>query len=68
MTGPRMIKSILKIRLTIEEYKFDNVNHLTISLGIGMAENSETLEKLVEKADKYLYIAKETGRNRVVSE
>jgi diguanylate cyclase (GGDEF)-like protein len=40
---------------------------LTASVGVaGMPENAESVEGLVEKADKALYDAKNQGRNRVV--
>ena len=42
--------------------------HVTISVGVAvMPDNSETTEGLIEYADKCLYIAKENGRNQVVS-
>lgn len=41
---------------------------LTISQGIAQWQEGMTLEALVEKADKQLYIAKENGRNRVCYE
>ena len=42
--------------------------HVTISVGVAaMPDNSDTTEGLIEYADKCLYIAKENGRNQVVS-
>ena len=61
-----------KIRKTICEHKFLNEGKLykvTVSLGVAsMDENTQNLEKskLIEFADKALYVAKKNGRNRVV--
>ena len=42
--------------------------HVTISLGVAtMPYDGETAQGLIEYADKCLYIAKENGRNQVVS-
>ncbi|MDR0641231.1 MAG: diguanylate cyclase [Treponema sp.] len=41
---------------------------MTLSTGIGsiMPTTEGDFMDLVQQADKYLYIAKETGRNRIV--
>lgn len=39
----------------------------TISIGIGYMDTRYTLEENIKVADKYLYEAKEKGRNRVIS-
>ena len=37
----------------------------TISLGLSIAKNDDTIEKLINRADKALYHVKNTGRNKV---
>jgi PleD family two-component response regulator len=38
---------------------------VTLSIGIAVGEEGETLDGLMERADKALYTAKRGGRNRV---
>jgi diguanylate cyclase (GGDEF)-like protein len=39
---------------------------VTISMGVAMAKSDESVNSLVERADRALYNAKENGRNQVV--
>ena len=55
-----------KIRETVDSHKFDYVDHKTASFGIAAFEPGMTTDSLFVKADKALYQAKETGRNKVV--
>ena len=41
---------------------------LTLSFGVSAFDVSKTIEENISTADEYLYMAKENGRNRVVSE
>ena len=56
-----------KLRLIVEScQKVDNVR-FTVSLGVStFIDSLDTLESLIKRADKALYEAKESGRNRVV--
>lgn len=40
---------------------------LTISIGLAQYRDNDTLERLTDRADKALYHAKQTGRNKVVA-
>ena len=55
-----------RLRNDIEKFKFKIAGHITSSFGV-TEFNAETdsVETLLERADKALYMAKEYGRNRV---
>lgn len=55
-----------KIRLVVENFKFEMIGVKTISLGISSLDQNDTVEILIKKADIALYKAKNTGRNKVV--
>jgi diguanylate cyclase (GGDEF)-like protein len=58
-----------KIRSAIEKINFNNnleIIDVTVSIGCSSINNTiTTLEELYQEADKKLYLAKESGRNRV---
>lgn len=54
-----------KLRLAIEQYEFNTINHATISVGVAQLQTLDTLSEWIEKADIALYQAKNEGRNRV---
>jgi len=60
-----------KLREKIEKYKFaitaKNNLAITISIGASSVKNVSTLDEAVSLADKNLYQAKESGRNKLVS-
>ncbi len=58
-----------EIRKTIESLVFEDVPDLKVTISIGVATNSKdsSFDVLVNSADKALYKAKESGRNRVVT-
>lgn len=60
-----------RMRIHMEKEPFYNEEsqpqgQLTISIGVSMFKGENTVEELIEKADKGLYKAKEMGRNRIV--
>ena len=62
-----------KVCLAVRNNKFTLANNekvnVTISVGVStVGINGEKPQEIIEFADKCLYIAKENGRNQVVSE
>jgi len=51
------------IRKNIEEYHFEEAGKVTSSFGVTLYIEGEEVIKTIERADKALYIAKESGRN-----
>lgn len=59
-----------RIRKAIEEFTFSYQNistKVTISAGISSSEEADSIEKLIEIADKRLYQSKADGRNRITA-
>ncbi len=55
-----------RLRNDIEKHNFQGVGKITSSFGVTEFNvETDSLEKLLERADKALYMAKEYGRNRV---
>ncbi len=46
----------------------DVLGQITVSIGVGEFEFGEPLSQLISRADKALYVAKRTGRNKVNSQ
>ncbi|XGA81373.1 diguanylate cyclase [Halomonas sp. CH40] len=54
-----------RVRKTIGSKAFAEVGPITISIGVAQWFPGETLSSLQARADRALYMAKETGRNKV---
>ena len=59
----RVREKIVNYDFKYNRFKFK----VTVSMGIASINEGDILEKLISLADKRLYIAKQTGRNRVIS-
>ena len=69
-TAPLEIANVIteKIRKSIEELDIDIVGKVTASFGIAEVKEGESMEDVVDRADKALYLAKGSGRNCVKTE
>ncbi len=54
-----------RIRKKVDEYNFNIVNHITISIGLVELKSNETIDNIIKRADILLYKSKENGRNIV---
>jgi diguanylate cyclase len=59
--------SISQLKLE-KKAKSESLGTITVSIGVAQYRSGESLEDLVNRADKALYFAKNTGRNRVATE
>jgi len=56
-----------KLLSRVKKVHFEQGFTQTISIGVATLETNENAFKLVERADKYLYKAKELGKDQVIS-
>ena len=54
-----------KLRIKLNEHDFPNVGNITASYGIAEFENGISEMELVLRADKAMYEAKNSGRDRI---
>jgi diguanylate cyclase (GGDEF)-like protein len=57
-----------RMRICIQKNKYDGVKNVTCSFGLVSLQNNENTESLLRRADKFLYQAKEQGKNTVACE
>lgn len=53
-----------RIRRSVEDFSFEEIGKLTVSLGVTAFTPSDHNESLLKRVDSALYLAKENGRNR----
>ncbi|MDX2426418.1 MAG: GGDEF domain-containing protein [Cycloclasticus sp.] len=63
LLAERLRKAVQNIDIQQDEKSFN----FTVSIGLTHHQANDTLETIMQRADKALYQAKETGRNKVVS-
>ncbi|MEO1889066.1 MAG: GGDEF domain-containing protein [Cycloclasticus sp.] len=63
LLAERLRKAVQGINIKYAEHSFN----FTVSMGITECNDNDTLENTMNRADKALYEAKESGRNKVVS-
>jgi diguanylate cyclase (GGDEF)-like protein/PAS domain S-box-containing protein len=54
-----------RIRNGTENYIFDQVGAITISLGVAQLKKDDTEDTFIKRVDDAMYLAKQRGRNRV---
>lgn len=54
-----------RIRKNIEIHTFPVVGDVTVSIGIAEREEAEVIDDVINRADTALYVAKNSGRNKV---
>lgn len=60
-----VMKIAEQIRTRIDNHSFRSIAHLTCSFGLTSVQPGETLEIVIDRADKALYRAKKEGKNSV---
>ncbi|WP_409252175.1 GGDEF domain-containing protein [Bacillus sp. SCS-153A] len=56
-----------EVRKHLAQHRFETIGSLTASFGVAELHAYDTLDSLLNRADKALYKAKNSGRNRVVT-
>ena len=60
------IESIAQsIRQKIETIQHTKVKSVTVSLGVTLSKETDTVDSIIKRADEGLYLAKDEGRNCV---
>lgn len=57
-----------KLRMEVNKYNFPTINLLRCSFGVTQLQDDENEEHIIKRVDELLYIAKTTGKNKIVSD
>jgi len=60
------LNKIESIRALVDTHTFKHINHMTSSFGVAQTEENDDIHSLLQRADKALYQAKNSGKNRVI--
>jgi diguanylate cyclase len=66
--GRQICEAIASTRYVLEGMPSKEAFALTVSIGVSCCRAGDTVASLVDRADKALYLAKGSGKNRAVSE
>ena len=65
-TDKNAVLKIEKLRKIIDDHDFTSIGNVTASFGITKKEESDDIHSLLQRADKALYEAKTSGKNKLV--
>lgn len=60
-----VLKRVEKLRLKISQHLFSNSINITTSFGLTHYYSGDTIDSMIKRADDALYLAKNSGRNRI---
>lgn len=60
------VEIVEEIRSKVESFSFPHVGRVTVSFGVACFFEDDDVNSLIHRADQLLYIAKETGKNKVL--
>jgi diguanylate cyclase len=66
--GKQLCQTVATTRYAVEGNSEHNSLGMTISVGVAAFKKGDTAKSIVARADEALYLAKRTGKNRVVSQ
>ncbi len=69
LVAQRLRMAIEKKKINIEEYNIEGTKHINVTISVGVSLYDKKMKEpqlLYQNADKALYMAKESGRNKVV--